>query len=285
MIQIFNMKFRSLCLFALLSLLCALTSCESRKDVFYPLDSGPVVLFSTDAVTWSQDISVALRSGGDCVVHYRLKGEYPYSLSEALTLDEYLWSVGDSTAKDSKTEDVRISFNGKDSTFTVSSLRPLRTWTKAETYKRLTFCLTSEDVYKKSSSALTHISVSSYRGLRASVDSLVFDPSETRVRLWASSPGNSFSDRAVAFEYLFDGEIMYDADGWECADFSSWNANPGQAARGGYYITATPLTSVRHVFQCAGVHTLAVRCKSSAGMWGPWSRYRVDVDSRTWGAE
>lgn len=263
-------------------ILASLASCESRKDVFRPLDEGPKVLFSLDAREYVSRLDVSLRSEEDVLLHYRLRGEYPYSLSSALTLDEYIWTPGDSTEKDSKTEDVEVRVNDKDSTILIRSLRPKRTWTKEEVYKRLTFSLLSEDVYGKVSEAGAGVSVSSYRALWARVDSVTFDTSEPRVKVSASFDSNAYGDRAVAYEYLFDGDIMFDADGWENDDHRSYNANPGQAAKGGYYITSTPLTEVRHVFQSGGTHTFAVRCKSSNGMWGRWTRHSLDLDSGEW---
>lgn len=257
------------------ALLIALAACESRKDVFYPLDGGPVVLFSSDAVSYSQSVDVRLRSEEDVLLHYRLKGEYPSAVSTSLVLDEYLWAPGDSTEKDSKTEDIRIIVNEKDSTITIRSLRGKKVWTKEETYKKLSFSLTSEDVYKKQVSAVAHISVSSYRGLKARIDTVTYDEKETRISLSVSAEPNAYNDKATEWEYLFDGEIMFNADGWESQDFRSYNANAGQAARGGYYITSTPLTTVNHVFQSGGAHSVAVRCKSSSGMWGAWSERQI----------
>lgn len=276
------MKISVIRISVLFFILAALASCESREDVFRPLDGGPKVLFSLDAKDYSGEVSVSLRSEEDVVLHYRLSGEYPYSLQSALALDEYIWTPGDSTQKESKTEDVEIRVNTADSTIMIRSLRSRHTWTKEEVYKRLSFTLSSEDVYRKNAKAVALISVSSYRGLKAVADSVSFDTDEPRIKVSASYERNAHGDRAVAYEYLFDGEIMYDGDGWESDDCRSYNANPGQAARGGYYITSTPLAEVRHVFQEGGVHTLAVRCKSETGMWGGWTSYRVDMDERKW---
>jgi len=84
-------------------------------------------------------------------------------------------------------------------------------------------------------------------------------------------------DTIVAYEYLIDGTIDYDRSSYEVENPNSISPNPGMAASEGTYIISTPLTSVKHAFQTAGTHIIAVRAKDALGLWSKWNTVVVNL--------
>lgn len=252
----------------LITMALAFTSCESRKDVFERNDSGPSFLVSIDGGEFQNRIKVRMANGAENVVNYSLNNVYPTTLSVAL--DDFTKA------------NFQITINEKDNLIKVKSLRDIKSKSssKIDGYFATSSSVSIEatDYYGKMRNVVLELISYDYVGMKALISQHNVDPVDPLDMVFYVKAESTATDtKAIAYEYLFDGEIKYNEDGWENDDKASYNANPGQAAKGGYYIISTPVTRVNHEFQTEGEHRLAIRCKAESGIWGKWTQYRVNT--------
>ena len=81
-------------------------------------------------------------------------------------------------------------------------------------------------------------------------------------------------DDIIAYEYCIDGKTIGSRSVYDTSNSSSG----GQAAYNGTYITRTSLSSVNHVFQESGAHTVSVRCQDKWLNWSAWTSQELIIE-------
>lgn len=101
--------------------------------------------------------------------------------------------------------------------------------------------------------------------------------SSTEYEISAMDSYDKDGDAIVAYEYLIDGEVLYNKPGYEDEYETSANPNPGHAGTEGTYIISTPLGSIKHNFQVENVNDfkIYVRVKDERGLWSSWSQFSL----------
>ena len=273
---------------SLILMALAFSSCESRKDVFRQSSehvlSCPV---SVDGENYTTELVTATTNGSEKTVKFRLFHTYDAKLSSANVeyaaytskLPSEFRGYSDVFNSGSK-DDINILINEKDSTVCFKSLRDKQADAELQgkSWKVYLIKLVATDIYGSTSETTVWLHSFNYVGMKAVVYQHTVDPVDPLdFTIYVKAEKSICDYTAVAYEYLFDGEIKYNQSGWENDDKASYNANPGQAAKGGYYIISTPVTRVNHEFQTEGEHRLAIRCKAESGIWGKWTQYKVNT--------
>lgn len=81
-------------------------------------------------------------------------------------------------------------------------------------------------------------------------------------------------DPIVAYEYCIDGRTIGYGSIYEIRDVRT----SGLGSYNGTYITRTALSSVNHVFQETGAHTISIRCQDVWKNWSAWTTHEVIIE-------
>lgn len=251
-----------------ISALCVLASCESRKDVYELNNKEPQVSLSlkADFIDCADTVNVSLRHGKSSYVFYRMTDDRPDFLGPLQITNicpQYEGSLFLTALKANDGITIQVAD---------TSDRICR-----DIQHHTVFECSVQDYYGKEGKA--YINVTSVRNNTPVVSFTIEKISgmEYEVKTGCTDPDG---DGIVLYEYLFDGEVIFNEDAFEIDNPAPGQpcANPGRAAIGGTYIVGTTLTHVKHSFQYGGVHTVYVRCKDSDGLWCKWESKDIDTN-------
>ena len=259
--------FGSLCAIVLL-----LAACENRSDVFKDNNTAPIILLAdNEHMDLANDtFRLDMRYGEERILYYEYNDEYAVK-------DSLLFGIITHEGKQNALLARRIAHTNK---IKIESLLPVTTLT--DTTTKATIQVGLEDYYQLQGSAWIKVSIHANQPPIPAFSITQKEGMEYRID--ALSTCDPEKDAIVAYEFVIGSqdasELVFNQIGYETEDFNPYvpNANAGRAAKGGTYITATPIYSIYHIFQAPGTYSVSVRAKDVLGLWSKWSTQQVEVE-------
>ncbi|MBQ1176519.1 MAG: PKD domain-containing protein [Paludibacteraceae bacterium] len=256
----------------LLAIVMLFAACENRSDVFKNNNTAPIILLAdNEHMDLANDtFRLDMRYGEERILYYEYNDEYTVK-------DSLLFGIITHEGKQNALLARRIAHTNK---IKIESLLPVTTLT--DTITKATIQVGLEDYYQTQGSAWIKVSIHPNQPPTPSF--IITQKEDREFRINAYNSTDPEKDAIVAYEFVIGSqdasELVFNQIGYETEDFNPYvpNANAGRAAKGGTYITATPIYSIYHIFQAPGTYSVSVRAKDALGLWSKWSTQQVEVE-------